>query len=233
MKRSILCIIPARCGSKGIIDKNIIDVCGKPLIAYSIESALKLQSENLIAKVIVSTDCEKIASVAKEYGADIPFLRPDELSHDKSKSIDFMIHALAYFDNIGEKYDTVLLLQPTSPIRSFYLLKQAIDTFNNSNNDSLISCYKEEYINDLVMYKIDSENTLKPMNKYHNKGVRRQDHGEVFVRNGSIYITKTDYLKNTGQIISDEPLLIEMKKSDSINIDTMEDLILLRNAICK
>ena len=233
MNNKILCIIPARCGSKGIKDKNIIDVCGKPLIAYSIESAIELKKDNLVDKVIVSTDCEKIAKIAKEYGANVPFLRPEEFSTDKSKSIDFILHALEYFENLGEYYDSVLLLQPTSPLRKSSILNDAINIYNGSDTPSLISCYKEEYINDLVMYKTQDNNILEPLNNMQNKGVRRQEHGEVYVRNGSIYITSSSYLQEMKQIISDNPLLIEMNKSESINIDTMEDLILLRNIICK
>lgn len=233
MFNKVICIIPARCGSKGIKEKNIIDVCGKPLIAYSIEKALELKNHQLIDKVIVSTDCQKIADIALSYGADVPFLRPENISSDTSKSIDFIIHALNFFENIGEHYDAVLLLQPTSPIRSFEQLQKAINLFTTSESQSLISCYKEEYINDLVMYKINDSNVLKPLNELHNKGVRRQDHGDVYVRNGSIYLTKTSYLKEMKQIISDNPLLIEMSKSESINLDTMEDLILLRKMLCE
>ena len=106
---------------------------------------------------------------------------------------------------------------------------------NNLQLDSVISCYREEYINDLVMYKTDKENIdkLNPLNQNHNKGVRRQDHGDVYVRNGAIYLTRVDYLKGTNQIISNSPLLIEMKKSESINVDSIEDLEILKKIICK
>ena len=229
----ILTIIPARCGSKGIKDKNIIDVCGQPLISYSITQALELKKNLLIDTVIVSTDCEKIANISKELGADVPFIRPKSLASDGSKSIDFMIHAIEYYRDINIHFDAVLLLQPTSPLRSSEILRKAIDIFKNNSNDSLISVYKEEYINDLVMYKNTSETDLKPLNENHNKGVRRQEHGSTYVRNGSIYLTKVDYLTQYKQIISDVPLFIEMKKNDSINIDTLEDLELLRNVWCK
>lgn len=232
MSLKILCIIPARGGSKGIKDKNIIDVCGKPLIAYSINSAKDLKAHQLIDTYIVSTDCEKIAEISKNYGAEVPFLRPKEISQDASKSIEFIIHALDYYKENGKVFDAVMLLQPTSPLRDFNMLKEAVTKFNLSEELSLISCYKEEYINDLVMYKQAENNTLMPLNPLHNKGVRRQDHGMVFVRNGAVYLTKTNYLYETKQIISDTPVLIEMKKTESVNVDTMEDLVYLRKMIC-
>lgn len=229
----VLTIIPARCGSKGIKDKNIIDVCGKPLIEYSIKQALALQKNALVDTVIVSTDCEKIANISRKLGVEVPFLRPDELASDTSKSIDFIIHALSYYKNKSIDFDIVLLLQPTSALRSFEILRNAINIFKKSKEDSLISVYKEEYINDLVMYKNTSEINLKPLNELHNKGVRRQDHGSIYVRNGAVYLTKVKYLEKYKQIISDNPLFIEMKKNDSVNIDTLEDLEVLRNLLCK
>ena len=223
----VLTIIPARCGSKGIKDKNIIDVCGKPLIEYSIKQALELKKSGLVDRVVVSTDCKKIANISKKLGAEVPFLRPNELASDTSKSIDFIIHAIEYYKSINIYFDAILLLQPTSPLRSFKILSSAIKIFANANEESLISVYKEEYINDLVMYKNSSEIKLKPLNKQHNKGVRRQEHGSIYVRNGAIYLTKVNYIEKYKQIISDNPLFIEMKKNDSVNIDTIEDLELL------
>lgn len=230
----ILTIIPARCGSKGIKDKNIIDVNGKPLISYTINQAIELKKKNLVSEVIVSTDCEKIASISKLYGATVPFLRPESISGDKAKSIDFILHAIEFYKSKNTIFDAILLLQPTSPIRSYELLKKSINLFKENENKSLISVYKEEYINDLVMYKSNNENNeLKPLNSLHNKGVRRQDHGSVYVRNGTIYITDVEFLSSKKLIISDEPLFVEMSKSESINIDTLDDLDLIRRIMCK
>ena len=228
----ILTIIPARCGSKGVKDKNVINICNKPLIAYSIESANLLKENNLVDEVIVSTDCNKIADVAKKYGANVPFLRPKEIAKDNSKSIEFMLHAIEFFERQNRFFDAILLLQPTSPIRSFEVLKKAILLFEKENEPSLISVYKEEYINELVMYNINN-NRLIPLNKNHNKGIRRQEHKEIYIRNGAIYLTKVSYLKKEKLIISDNPLFVEMKKSDSINIDTIEDVELLRTKLCR
>ena len=229
----ILVVIPARGGSKGIKDKNIIDVCGKPLIQYSIDQSLELKKISLVNEIIISTDSQKIAEIGRKLGANVPFLRPESISGDKAKSIDFILHAINYYEEKNIFFDAVLLLQPTSPMRDGKLLESAIKLFKEGKSDSLISCYKEEYINDLVMYKSKVGNVLIPLNEKHNKGVRRQDHGDVFVRNGAIYLTSVKYLKETEQIISDYPLLIEMRKSQPINIDTLEDLEILKRALCK
>jgi len=229
---NILAIIPARCGSKGILDKNIIDICGKPLIAYSIEQGLMILEDNLISRLIVSTDCEMIAEIACKFGAEVPFLRPKSISDDKAKSIEFVIHALDFYEERGERFDAVLLMQPTSPMRSPDLLKQAVELFvSNADAKSLISVYEEEYINDLVMYRKEGDLAV-PLNPGHNKGIRRQDHGSIYVRNGSIYITSVLYLRAKGSLIADKPLLVNMNKSDSINVDTIEDVELLRRHWC-
>jgi CMP-N,N'-diacetyllegionaminic acid synthase len=229
---SVLCIIPARKGSKGIPNKNIADVAGIPLIAHSINIAMKLKEYEYVSDVIVSTDGDEIAAISKNYGASVPFLRPDELSTDTSKSIDFILHALEWMYKFeGKSFEWVLLLQPTSPLRMMSDFEFAFEKIKtNHSSNSLISVYKEEYINDLVMYKNDGVSpALKPLNILHNKGVRRQDHGFTYVRSGSIYMTKVEYLHNSKQIICDSPLFVEIPKRRSINVDTQEDLIELRN----
>ena len=227
----ILCIIPARGGSKGIPKKNIIDVCGKPLIAYTIEPALEVLRQGYIDKVIVSTDSEEIAEVSRKYGAEVPFLRPESISGDKAKSVEFMEHALLYYEQKGIQYDAVLLLQPTSPLRSAADLTKALNMYTESSNDSLISAYEEEYINDLVIYKLDGDGkTSSPVSPLHNKGVRRQDHGSTYVRNGCIYISDVKLIKN-GFVIGEKPLMYIMDKNKSVNVDTIEDLELLRKLL--
>ncbi|MCC6818889.1 MAG: acylneuraminate cytidylyltransferase family protein [Bacteroidia bacterium] len=228
---NILTIIPARGGSKGIPGKNIIDVCGKPLIAYSIIPALNVLEKGLVQKVIVSTDSEEIAAVAKSYGADVPFLRPDNISGDKAKSVEFILHAINYFEELGEFFDAVLLLQPTSPLRTEDDLTQAINLYRESKNDSLISAFEEEYINDLVIYKMGPDGkTSIPVSPLHNKGVRRQDHGSTYVRNGCIYISSINLIK-AGYVIGEQPLMYVMDKNKSVNVDTLEDLELLRKLL--
>lgn len=227
----ILAIIPARGGSKGIPKKNIIDVNGKPLIAYTIEPAIKVLNLQLISKVIVSTDSQEIADVAVQYGAEVPFFRPDDISGDKAKSVEFIQHALEFYKNENTFFDAVLLLQPTSPLRDEEDIVNAINMFKESKNDSLISAFEEEYINDLVLYRIDTDKkTSIPLNAMHNKGIRRQDHGSLYVRNGCIYISSTELI-DKGFVIGEKPLIYIMGKNKSINVDTMEDLELLRKVL--
>ena len=227
----VLCIIPARGGSKGIPKKNIIDVNGKPLIAYSIEPAIEAQKLGIIDKVIVSTDSEEIANISLKYGAEIPFLRPSEISGDKAKSVEFIMHALDFYSKQGVNYDTVLLLQPTSPLRTLNDLLASLNLYKEAENDSLISAYEEEYINDLVIYRMDEDGkTSIPVNHLHNKGVRRQEHGSLYVRNGCIYISSAELI-GKGYVIGETPLLYIMEKNKSVNVDTMEDLELLRKLL--
>lgn len=233
MKKNLfLAIIPARGGSKGIKKKNIIEVCGKPLIDYTIRPVLELVAEGIVDTCIVSTDDTEIADVSKTIGADVPFLRPAELSTDNAKSIDLMLHAIDFYEKKNINFDAVILLQPTCPLRTREDILEAINIFNSNNEDSLISVYKEEYINDLVMYKRNGNHGV-PFSDQHNKGVRRQDHGASYVRNGAIYITTVEYLKTKKMIISDIPLIYEMPKERSMNIDTESDLNLLRNILCR
>lgn len=229
----ILGIIPARCGSKGIVGKNIIDVCGKPLIAYAIEVGNGLVAQGALSRCIVSTDCDEIANVAAEYGADVPFIRPEHLASDESKSIDFILHSLGWLEKNDEIYDAVMLLQPTSPMRNIDDIKKSVNDFKSGSSNSLISCYREEYINDLVMYHENGTGYLTPHNDEHNKGVRRQDHGATYIRNGAVYITRTSYLNKHKRIICEQPMLLEMSKKDSIDVDTIDDLEILRAVMCK
>jgi len=229
----ILGIVPARGGSKGIPRKNLADVCGKPLIAYSIETGRQLLASGTLARCIVSTDDQEIADRARALGADVPFMRPAAAATDTAKALAYVLHALETLEPQDGAYDAVMLLQPTSPIRDAAVIAAAVARMESGNSDSLISCYREEYINELVMYDPQPDGTLLPRNPLHNKGVRRQEHGPAMVRNGALYVTRTPYLKATGSLVCDRPVLLEMSKLDSIDVDAPDDLILLRAVMCK
>ncbi len=132
--KKVLAIIPARGGSKGVPSKNIKDLGGKPLIAWTIEAAKSVKE---IDSVIVSSDSELIISVAKKHGAEVPFKRPEELATDGAKSIDVINHAMDFFEG---KYDIVVVLQPTSPLRSAHHVRSALKDFMNREAKAMVLC---------------------------------------------------------------------------------------------
>ncbi|WP_411348133.1 cytidylyltransferase domain-containing protein [Paenibacillus sp. WLX2291] len=217
---SCLAIIPARGGSKGLPGKNLIPLCGKPLIQYTIEAALQ---SNCIKEIVVSTDDEKIAKVAQQAGATVPFIRPAELATDEAKSIDVMIHAVKYYEQTLQKvFDYIVLLQPTSPLRSAQDIDQAFIDFQYYNADSLQSvslCDHHPYLlremNDGVLY---------PYLHQEPSHLRRQDLQQVYMLNGAIYIMKRDLLMNNYQIIGKSNYGYIMPKRNSVDIDDIWDL---------
>lgn len=165
----LLAFIPARGGSKGIKEKNIVDLCGKPLISYTIEAALKSE---YIDKVIVSTDSDKIADVSKKYGAEIPFLRPAELSTDTAKTIDAVLHAIRTLKK-GENYDVLVLLQPTQPLRTYLDIDAAVKMFFEKNRKGLVSISPIDD-NPLLIRTVDDDGALTSLLGV-NSTCRRQD----------------------------------------------------------
>jgi len=207
----ILGIIPARGGSKGIPKKNIKILNGKPLIAYTIEAAL---GSNL-NRVIVSTDCEEIASISKEYGAEV-MMRPSYLSEDQTPTLPVLQNLVS---ELEEKYYAVMTLQPTSPLRTVEDINKSIEIFKNDEEaDSLVSVVEipHNYMPEKSMF-FDG-NYLSGNNKIK----RRQDISTIYSRNGAaIYITKTEKLHK--YIFGEKILPYFMKKINSFDIDDMED----------
>lgn len=225
-----LAIVPARGGSKGIKDKNILKIQNRYLIEYSITPALDLVREGIIDKLILSTDSEKIAHIGRSLGIEVPYLRPAAISGDKAKSIAYVLHAIEYFKHTGVDFDAVIILQPTCPLRDKSDIQNAISLFECGGANSLITCYCEEYINDLVIYH-KKNNLAQPIHSDHNKGVRRQDLEPLYIRNGAIYITQVEYLIHYKRIIADLPLMYVMPKYKSVNLDTLDDLYFLERIL--
>lgn len=227
---NMLAIIPARGGSKGVPRKNLVDIKGKPLIAYTIEAALEAKKRGAISEVIVSTDDEEIANVSRRYGASVPFLRPQELANDTARSVDLMIHAHDFFHKNGCNYDEIILLQPTSPLRNVEDIEGAVIAFRDTRATSLISCYKEDSIHEFGLYH-KSGNWGIALNTNHNLGTRRQEMPDLYVRNGAIYIVKSEYMIREKKVFDEKPAMYIMPKDRSINIDTMNDIIEARKLI--
>ncbi|MGZ7108994.1 MAG: acylneuraminate cytidylyltransferase family protein, partial [Methanobacterium sp.] len=188
MNEKILCIIPARGGSKRLTGKNILDLCGKPLIAWTIEQA---RASKYLDKIIVSTDDEEIARISREYGAEVPFLRPAQFAEDDSPTIDAIKHAIEFLKNQGELYDILVLLEPTSPLRKKDDIDKAINIFlkENYRSDSLVSLGKVHLEDPVIMKKVDS-GLVKP---FIDVNMHQSDF-EAYFPYGVIYLSKIDKL---------------------------------------
>lgn len=217
----ILGLIPARGGSKGIPRKNIKLLNGKPLLYYTITAA-KDSSE--IFKLILSSDDDEIIQIAKKYNLEVPFKRPSKFAKDSTASIDVVIHALNYYENLNEKFDAVCLLQPTSPFKSGQFIDDAIRKFITNDADSLISVQKvPDKYNPHWTFLSDKSEILKIATGDDQIIARRQDLPETYHRDGIIYITKTEVIQNKKSLYGDKITFIISPPEFYTNIDTIED----------
>lgn len=219
---SLLALIPARGGSKGLPNKNILECAGKPLIEWSISAA---KNVNFIDDVLVSTDSEAIASVSKRAGASVPFLRPDELATDDSSMLDAVKHAWENHLNAnGEHFDYLVLLQPTSPLRTSAHINDAIDFYfrnRKSENDILASVYPVSQKYGWLMQSADPSGYIRFCLDVGSKNPQRQNLNPYYLPNGAIFIVKGSALGDS--LYRDNTLPFVMAASDSIDIDTRDD----------
>lgn len=220
--KKFLAIIPARAGSKGIPNKNIIAICGKPLIVYTIEAGKK---SKYIDEIVVSTDSEIIKAIAEKYGAKVPFLRPNELSNDRAKSIDVVIHAMEYYKSDNITFDYIILLQPTSPLRTFKNVDEAIEKLIEGNGTSLVSVCKTEQ-NPIFMRSIQN-GKLKEVMRFEGTSFRRQDLPDFYIFNGALYINSYDMLIHQKKFVDADTMPYIMDKESSADIDTLLDVRLV------
>lgn len=218
-KKKVLAIIPARSGSKGIKDKNIISLNGKPLISYTIDAAKK---SKYIDDIVLSTDSQRIANVAIKYGAEVPFIRPEELATDRSKTIDVVLHAINYLGNEGRFFDTLILLQPTSPLRTKEDIDCALEEYVKNDYKSLASINQVKEHPILIRSINDNGELSSLLNE--NSTVRRQDLSVYYRINGSIYINSIDEI-NELTSFNDNIFPFIMDTSHSIDIDDQIDLL--------
>jgi len=223
----ILATIAARGGSKGIKDKNIRNLFGKPLIAYTIEQA---KAWNGYENLIVSTDSKKIAAIANSYGAEVPFLRPAGLSKDKTGKIDVLRHALIESEKLYDKrFDALLDLDVTSPLRSIDDIKNIVKLFKRKNIDcvfSVIEARKNPYFNMVEETPSGNVRICKKPNTY---VLSRQSAPKVYEMNASIYLYKRDFLMDSRNKMPYEKTacVYEVKNDYAIDIDTESDFKLL------
>ena len=225
-KNKILGLILARGNSKGIKEKNIVDLCGKPLIAWTIKSALK---SKMLTDIVLSTDSVKIANIGKKLGAQVPFLRPSKYSKDNSPSIDAIEHAIKWLKKKDKHYNFIALLEPTSPLRDHFDIDRAIKKMLFKNAESLVSVSKTKSFNPAYLYKKSRDEKIKPLkfyNKYNKKDIRRQDLPPVYLLGGLIYISKISTLLKKRTFCHENTLMYEIPKWKSFEIDDSLDLML-------
>lgn len=212
----LIALIPARSGSKGIKNKNIKIFCGKPLIQWSIESALNAP---FVDRVIVSTDSKDYADLAKSLGAEVPFIRPDKYSQDDSPSIDFILHAL---EEIPEARD-ILLLQPTSPLRDHKDIESFYFFWKSKPNHAAVSISKTK-MHPSWMFQLNKDSSINSLSK-ELKIFRRQDLPDVYLINGAMYIASRQFLMQEKSFISKDTLGFVMPAEKSVDIDNLKDWI--------
>lgn len=213
----MVAIVPARGGSKGLPGKNIKQLLGKPMIAYTIEAALK---SKYITDIIISTDCKGIEEIAIKYGAKSVFLRPEYLATDGAKAIDNYIYTIDRLNNeFGYKIKKFIVLQPTSPLRNKDDIDGAIELFKLKNADSVVS-YTEEH------HPIEWHKYIKKDGRFENifddKLLNRQEIKKSYFPNGAVFVFRYNLIKQN-KYYSDNSYAYIMPRERSVDVDTIED----------
>jgi len=226
--KSFLAIIPARGGSKGLPKKNIKELCGKPLIAWSIDAGLK---SKYLDEVMVTTDSQEIADIAKKYGASVPFLRPDELASDTATSFDAIKHTIDFYKTeLQKEFDYIILLEPTSPLREDSDINNMIEKIiENANDFDSITSIGEVHEHPSIMKKIINHNTLSPYCAELEMKTRRQDNDIAYFPYGVAYIVKTKLLLEEKTFYTKRNTFYEIKRYQCYEIDDIYDFMAIEN----
>lgn len=215
-----IAIIPARSGSKGLPDKNIKDLNGKPLMAYTIEAAIK---SRCFDTVMVSTDSEKYADIARTYGAEVPFLRSEENSSDTATSWDMVDEVISRYKIIGKEFDTFCLLQPTSPLRTAQDIINAFDLFREQASLAVVSVCEAEHSPLLCGHLPANKEFIDFVDVDNIK--RRQDGGIFYRLNGAIYIVDIKKFSNDRFLYQQGSFAYVMPQERSVDIDSELDFM--------
>ena len=226
---SNIAIIPARSGSKGLKDKNIKELLGKPLIAYSIEAAL---NSGCFDEVMVSTDSEKYAEIARQYGASVPFLRSEATSSDTASSWDMVDEVLKGYQKLGREFDTFCLLQPTSPLRTSGDIKGAYQFYEDKASFSVVSVCEAEHSPLWCGHLPESKEFDNFIDVESMK--QRQAGGKFYRLNGAIYIVNIERFKTDRFLYQKGSYAYIMRQDQSVDIDTdidfqFAELLMKRN----
>lgn len=224
--KRFVAIIPARSGSKGLKDKNIKELNGKPMMAYTIEAAIQ---SGIFDDVIVSTDSELYADISIRYGASVPFIRPDYLSTDEATTNEVMVYTLNKLKESGIEYDYLMILQPTSPLRQPEDILGAVRLLFEKEGNSVVSVCEVEH-SPLYMNTIDKSLSLDGFLSKDIK-TRRQELPKYYRLNGAIYLCKVDYYLEDGDLYKENSYAYIMDKERSIDIDDKFDFIVAEKLI--
>lgn len=212
----ILALIPARGGSKGLPGKNIRLLAGKPLIAWSIEAAL---ASRYLSRVVVSSEDETILDRARAYGAETPFVRPESLARDDTPGIDVVLHALDALPG----FDWVVLLQPTSPLRTTGDIDASIQRCLESGAPACVSVCEAD-ASPWWMFSLDGDGRMRSFLPPEQRPARRQDLPALYALNGAVYVARVDWLRQTRSFLTEETVAYVMPPERSVDIDTAFDL---------
>ena len=221
--RSVLAVVPARSGSKGLPGKNTKNLCGKPLIAWTIEKALK---SSYIDKVVVSTDSQEIADIAVRFGADVPFLRPKEFATDEATSFSVIKHCLGFFEIKNHlKFDYTLLLEPTSPLREDSDIDRAINVLDSQSDDfDAVVSLGMIGVHPWLAKKLMSGTVTPYINETHG-ATRRQDMDAAFFPYGVVYVSKTKSILESRSFYPIKCGAIVIEPYQCIEIDSEIDFV--------
>ena len=217
-----IAVIPARSGSKGLKDKNIKDLNGKPLLAYSIEAA---QKSGKFDTIHVSTDSEHYAEISREYGADVPFLRSAELASDTSSTWDAMRFVLESYRDIGKEFDTITVLQPTSPMRTAEDINGAFQLFTEKDANMISSVCEMEH-SPLWSNTLPKDLSMKDFEDEKVAFIPRQSLPVYYRENGAIYLMKTTHLFSEENIYKNKCYAYIMEQAHSVDIDGKVDFLI-------
>ncbi|WP_392340483.1 cytidylyltransferase domain-containing protein [Moritella marina] len=217
--KKVLAIIPARGGSKRLPRKNVLPLQGKPLIAWSIEAGL---NSHYVDRVVVSTDCHEIAEISKQFGADVPFMRPADIAGDSATTNSVILHMINSLSST-ELFDIVVVLQPTSPLRTSKDIDDALDMLETKQGDGVVSVCECEH-SPLWSNIIPDDDNMGSFIREDIKGKRSQDLPTYYRLNGAVYAFTTDALiANQGISYSNSVFSIKMPALRSVDIDNELD----------
>lgn len=217
--KSVLGLIPARGGSKGLPGKNIRNLMGKPLIAWTIEEAIV---SSVLDRIIVTTDDMEIAEISKRFGAEVPFMRPAEFATDTARGIDVVFHALEWLAKHNFLYDLVVLLQPTSPLRKAEDIVRSLELFQSKKAGAVVSVCECEH-SPLWTNTIGEDLSMRDFLNSSIHGKNRQEIPDYYRLNGAVYVADWNYLERNEGFFGDKTYALVMPKERSVDIDTELD----------